>query len=70
MGISGSIAPKISYLTRLGLRVKPWISMRISLGILGMGLRGPDIRPGFDNRHLIIEGQRRLLKVMEDLGRS
>ena len=44
--------------------------MRISLGILGMGLRGPDIRPGFDNRHLIIEGQRRLLKVMEDLGRS
>ena len=47
MGVSGSIAPKISYLTRLGLRVKPWISMRISLG---MGLRGPDIRPGFDNR--------------------
>ena len=41
--------------------------MRISLG---MGLRGPDIRPGFDNRILIIEGQRRLLKVMEDLGRS
>ena len=23
---------------------------------LGLSLRGPDIRPGLDNRHLIIEG--------------
>ena len=33
--------------------VKPWNSVRI---ILGLGLSDPDIRPGLDNRHLIIEG--------------
>ena len=45
-------------LTRLGVnRVKPWNSVRINLGL---GLRGPDIRPGLNNRHLIIEGHRGL----------
>ena len=45
--------------------------MRINLGL---GLRGPDIRPGLDNRHLIIEGHRglqgdkRSKKVIEDHG--
>ena len=24
---------------------------------MGLDLRGPDIRPGLDNRHLIIEGE-------------
>ena len=38
----------IMYYTRLEVdRVKPWISVRINLGL---GSRGPDIRP--DNRHL------------------
>ena len=44
--------------------------MRINLGL---GLRGPDIRPGLDNGHLIIEGDRglrRLWKVIEGHGRS
>ena len=27
---------------------------------LGLGLRGLDIRPGLDNRHLIIEGHKGL----------
>ena len=31
---------------------------------------GPAIRPGLDNRHLIIEGHRRSWKVMEGQGRS
>ena len=44
--------------TRLGVdMVKPWNSVRI---ILVLGLSGPDIRPGLDNRHLIIEGHRGL----------
>ena len=44
--------------TRLGVdRVKPWNSVRIDLGL---GLRGPAIRPGLDNKHLIIEGHRGL----------
>ena len=44
--------------TRLGVdRVKPSIPVRIDLGL---GLRGPDIRPGLDSRHLIIEGYRGL----------
>ena len=34
-----------------------WNSVRINLGF---GLRGLDIRPGLDNRHLIIEGHRGL----------
>ena len=38
-------------------RVKPWNSVRINLGL---GLRGPDIRLGLDNRHSIIEGHRGL----------
>ena len=40
-------------------RVKPWNRVRINLGL---GLRGPDIdiRPGLDNRHLIIECHRSL----------
>ena len=39
--------------TRLGVdRVKPWSSVRINLGL---GWRGPDFRPGFDNTHFIIE---------------
>ena len=43
--------------TRLRIdRVKPWNSMRINLGL---GLRGPDIRPGVDNRHLILEGDKK-----------
>ena len=42
--------------SRLGVdRVKPWNSVRINLGL---GLRGRDISPGLDNRHLIIEGLR------------
>ena len=36
---------------------------------LGMSLRGPDIRPGLDNRHLIIEGHGKSWKVMEGQGR-
>ena len=32
---------------------------------MGLGWRGHDVRPGLDNRHLIIEGHRRLWKVME-----
>ena len=44
--------------TRLRVdRVKPWNSVSIKLGL---GLRGPDIRPGFDN--LIIESHRGLKK--------
>ena len=35
--------------------------MRINLGL---GLRGPDIRPGPDNRYLIIEGHGRALNVI------
>ena len=31
---------------------------------------GPAIRPGLDNRHLIIEGDKRSLKVREGHGRS
>ena len=39
--------------TSLGVdRVKPWNSMRINLGL---DLRGLDLRPDLDNRHLIIE---------------
>ena len=74
------MSPKIGN-TRLGVdRVKPWNSVRINLGL---GLKGPDIRPGLDNRHLIIEGRRgrrrsqkvikvhgRSLNVMEGQGRS
>ena len=46
------------YPTRLRVdRVKPWNSAKINLGF---GLRGPDMKPGLDNRHLIIEGQRGL----------
>ena len=42
--------------TRLGVdRTKPGNSVRINLFL---GLRGPDIRPGLDNRHLILEGYR------------
>ena len=42
--------------TSLGVdRVKPWNSMRINLGL---DLRGLDLRPDLDNRHLIIEGHR------------
>ena len=37
--------------------VKPWNSVRIKFGL---DLRGPDIRPDFDNRLLIIEGHRGL----------
>ena len=46
--------------TRFGVdRVKPRNRVRINLGL---GLRGPDIdiRPGLDNRHLIIECHRSL----------
>ena len=44
--------------TRLGVdRVKPWNSVRINLAL---SLRGLDIRPGLDNRHLILEGHRGL----------
>ena len=44
-------------LTRLGDdRVMP-NSVRINLGL---DLRGPDIRPGLENRHLIIEVHRGL----------
>ena len=44
--------------TRLGVyRVKPGNSVRINLFL---GLRGPDIRLGLDNRHSIIEGHRGL----------
>ena len=44
--------------TRLGVdRVKPWNSVRINFVLV---LRGPDIRPGLDNSHLIIEGHRGL----------
>ena len=43
-------------MAKLGVgRVKPWNSVRINLGL---GSRGPDIRPGLDNRNLIIEGHR------------
>ena len=56
--------------TRLGVdRVKPSIPVRIDLGL---GLRGPDIRPSLYNRHLILEGligHRRSWKVMEGHGR-
>ena len=46
----------IRYYTRLGVdRVKPWNRVRINLGL---GLRGTDIRPGLDNRHLIIKGHK------------
>ena len=38
-------------------RVKPWNLVRNNLGL---GLRGLDIRPGLDNRHLILEGHRGL----------
>ena len=39
------------FTTRLGVnRVKPWNLVRIDLG--------PDIRPGLNKRHLMIEGQR------------
>ena len=39
--------------TRLGIdKVKPWNLVKINLVL---GLRGPDIRSGVDNRHLIIE---------------
>ena len=41
--------------------------MRINLGL---GLRGPDIRPGPDNRYLIIEGHGRALNVIECHERS
>ena len=34
--------------------------MRINLGL---GLRGPDIRPGLNNRHSIIEGHRGLRRL-------
>ena len=45
-------------LTRLGVdMVMPWNSVRIKFGL---DLWGPDIRPDFDNRHLIIEGHRGL----------
>ena len=37
---------------------------------LGLGLIGPDIRPGLDNRHLIIEGHRRSWKVKDGHGWS
>ena len=40
---------------------------------LGLGLRGPDMRTGLDNGHLIIEckeGQRRSKKIKEFHGRS
>ena len=54
--------------TRLGVdRVKPGNSVRINLFL---GLRGPDIRLGLNNRHLILEGHRRSWKVMESQGRS
>ena len=44
--------------TKLGVdRVKPWNSVRINLVL---GLRGPDIRPGLDKRHLIIEDHKGL----------
>ena len=49
-------------LTGLGVdrvRVKPWNLVRVNLDL---GLRGPDIRPVLDNRHLIIEGHRGLRK--------
>ena len=36
-----------------------WNSVRINLGF---GLRGLDIRPGLDNRHLAIKGHRGLRK--------
>ena len=50
--------PPIIRETRLGVdRVKPWNSVRINLGL---GLRGPDIRPGLDNRHLIVKDHRGL----------
>ena len=43
---------------RLGVDwVKPWTSVKINLGL---GLRGSDIRPDLDNRHLIKEGNRGL----------
>ena len=32
---------------------------------LGSGQRGPDLRPGFHKKYLIIEGHRRSWKVME-----
>ena len=63
--------------------VKPWNSVRINLVL---GLRGTDIRPGLDKRHLIkerhrgfegnkrsqkvIKGHRRSWKVIECHGRS
>ena len=53
--------------------VKPWNSVRK----FGLDLRGPDIRPGLYNRHLIIEGHKKVIKghgrslnVMESQGRS
>ena len=65
-----SHASFINIKTRLGVnRVKPWNSVGINLGL---DLRGPDIRPGFDNGHLIIEGHRGLRsswKVKKGQGR-
>ena len=41
-------------ITRLGVnKIKPENSVRLNMVL---GLRGPDISPGLDNRHLIIEG--------------
>ena len=37
---------------------------------LGSGQRGPDLRPGFHKKHLIIEGHRRSWKVVEGQGRT
>ena len=46
--------------TRLGVdRVKPWNSVRIKSVLC---LRGPDIRPGLDYRHLIIEVLMKVIK--------
>ena len=39
------------------IMVKPWNLVRIDLDL---GLRGPDIKPGLDNRHIIIECHRGL----------
>ena len=47
--------------TRFGVdKVKPWNSVKINLGL---GLIGPDIRPGLDNRPLILRSR----KVMDGL---
>ena len=59
--LSSSEGPSIKYLEnrkRIGVdMVKPWNSVRIKFDL---DLWGPDIRPDFDNRHLIIEGHRGL----------